>query len=126
MKAIDSAASQQGTLVPLDHERLDVYRAADDLDELVAQACRRAPRGFAFLLDQVQRASTSLSLNIVEGNGRAGADRTQHFRIARGSAMEVDCAAALMARRSLLNPLERQLVRQLCSRIVSMLTKMMR
>ena len=44
--------------------------------------------------DQLDRASTSILLNIAEGNGKfTGADRCRYFDNARGSALE--CAAAL-------------------------------
>jgi four helix bundle protein len=46
------------------------------------------------VFDQLDRASTSISLNIAEGNGKSlPRDRSRYFEIARGSALE--CAAAL-------------------------------
>src|SRR5579872_1738020 len=111
--------------MPLDHEKLDAYRVAEQLDELVIAICNRAPRGYGWLIDQVQRASGSIALNIAEGNGRSGNDRLQHFRIARASANETDAGAALMERRKLLKPLEREEVKHLASRVVAMLTKML-
>jgi four helix bundle protein len=50
-------------------------------------------------VDQLDRASTSIPLNIAEGNGKfTGADRCRFFDIARGSALE--CAASLDVLRS--------------------------
>ena len=44
--------------------------------------------------DQLDRASTSIVLNLAEGNGKCTSpDRCRFFDIARGSALE--CAAAL-------------------------------
>jgi four helix bundle protein len=44
--------------------------------------------------DQLDRASTSVALNIAEGNGKFGIrDRCRFIEIARGSALE--CAACL-------------------------------
>lgn len=41
------------------------------------------------LADQLQRACESLVLNLAEGSQRQGRDRSQHYRIAAGSAAEV-------------------------------------
>jgi len=44
--------------------------------------------------EQLDRASTSIPLNIAEGNGKFSArDRARFFEVARGSALE--CAACL-------------------------------
>ena len=44
--------------------------------------------------DQIDRASTSIPLNIAEGNGKySSKDRCRYFDIARGSALE--CASCL-------------------------------
>jgi len=47
---------------------------------------RRVDRSLA---DQLRRAAQSVSLNLAEGNGRSGADRTHSFRCARASHLEV-------------------------------------
>ena len=55
---------------------------------------REHPRGQADLRDQLQRASTSIPLNVAEASGKTGtADRARFCAIARGSALE--CAAIL-------------------------------
>lgn len=76
-----------------DHEKLDVYREAiafcawtgDLLSSIAGKAAAK---------DQLDRASTSIPLNIAEGNGKfSNKDRARFLEIARGSALE--CAAAL-------------------------------
>jgi four helix bundle protein len=124
MNEANLSTSRSDGVRPLDHEKLRVYQAAERLDELVLAACRRVPRGHAWLVDQAQRASGSVVLNIAEANGRSGADRTQHIRVARGSALECDSVAGLMLRRGILRPLERLEIRSIVSSIVSMLTKL--
>ncbi|HKP02297.1 MAG TPA: four helix bundle protein [Chthoniobacterales bacterium] len=76
-----------------DHERLKVYQSAIVFvtwsTDLLAQV-----RGKAAAKDQLDRASTSVPLNIAEGNGKfAIRDRCRFLDIARGSALE--CAACL-------------------------------
>jgi four helix bundle protein len=76
-----------------DHEKLKVYQSAirfatwstDFLAGINAKAAAK---------DQLDRASTSVPLNIAEGNGKfAIRDRCRFLDIARGSALE--CAACL-------------------------------
>jgi len=76
-----------------DHEKLNVYQEsihfvawADDLLESI-------PKSIA-AHNQLDRASTSVPLNIAEGNGKhTPADRCRYFDTAKGSALE--CAACL-------------------------------
>jgi four helix bundle protein len=76
-----------------DHEKLDVYREAIDfcgwVGEFLATISAKAAAK-----DQLDRASTSIPLNIAEGNGKfSGRDRARFLEMARGSALE--CAACL-------------------------------
>jgi len=109
-----------------DHEKLDVYVQAIDfcgwvgdfLDTVTARAAAK---------DQLDRASTSVPLNIAEGNAKFSlADRSRFFEIARGSAVE--CAACLdvlvvrkLAKQEIANERKEQLVR-----IVEMLVGLLR
>src|SRR4051812_34261826 len=76
-----------------DHEKLDVYVQAIDFCGWVGDFLGTVnPKAAA--KDQLDRASTSVPLNIAEGNGKfSPADRSRYFEIARGSAVE--CAACL-------------------------------
>jgi four helix bundle protein len=76
-----------------DHEKLNVYRESIAfcgwVGELLGQISAKAAAK-----DQLDRASTSLPLNIAEGNGKfSTVDRARFLEIARGSALE--CAACL-------------------------------
>src|SRR4051794_37861106 len=76
-----------------DHEKLDVYREAIAFVAWVSTVLENAVR-VGDVKDQIDRASTSIALNIAEGNGKyAPKDRCRFFDIAHGSALE--CAAAL-------------------------------
>ena len=76
-----------------DHERLDVYREAIDFCGWVGQFLAAISAKIA-AKDQLDRASTSIPLNIAEGNGKfSPKDRARFLEMARGSALE--CAACL-------------------------------
>lgn len=109
-----------------DHEKLDVYRvsiefvshAGELLDGPLA-GCRLSA------VSQLDRASTSIPLNVAEGNGkRTVRDRLRYLDTARGSAFE--CAAALdvlVARKAL--PSDAIVDgKALLLRVVGMLSKM--
>ncbi len=109
-----------------DHEKLDVYREAiafcawtgDLLNVITAKAAAK---------DQLDRASTSIPLNIAEGNGKFSAkDRARFLEIARGSALE--CAASLdvLVARKLAAPEQIENAKENLVRIVQMLMGMLR
>jgi len=115
------ASSVSPSSPPLDHERLDVYRVAVELDEVVVTIARAAGRGHGWLSDQALRAAGSVVLNIAESSGRRGADRARFGRIAHGSALELDAALTLLAHRGACAPASRQRARELTARVVAML-----
>lgn len=76
-----------------DHERLKVYQEALRFVVWAEPIIDELPGKFA-ARDQLDRASTSVVLNLAEGNGkRSHPDRCRYFDIARGSGVE--CAACL-------------------------------
>src|SRR5881398_3871256 len=76
-----------------DREKLDVYQEAIGFCGWVGEFLS-AISAKAAAKDQLDRASTSIPLNIAEGNGKFSAkDRARFFEMARGSALE--CAACL-------------------------------
>jgi four helix bundle protein len=76
-----------------DHEKLEVYQKSLAFIAWLEPILQRLPKSLA-VADQLDRASTSIPLNIAEGNGKfTGPDRCRFFDIARGSALE--SAAAL-------------------------------
>ena len=76
-----------------DHEKLDVYQESIRFVCWVDELLHDIPKTLA-VHNQLDRASTSIPLNIAEGNGKyTDADRCRFFDIARGSALE--CAACL-------------------------------
>ena len=60
-----------------DHEKLDVYKVSIDFVVMMDQIIEQFPRGRAYLADQLQRAATSVPLNIAEGAGEySGAEKS--------------------------------------------------
>ena len=106
----------------LQHERLDAYAVAIELDGAVVALARKAGRGHGWLADQALRASASVVLNLAEALGREGLDRARALRIARGSALELDAALTLMLHRGACREAERKAAKGLTVRVVALLT----
>lgn len=76
-----------------DHEKLVAYQRSIQFVVWVNQILENIPSKLA-VHDQLDRASTSVPLNIAEGNAKYTApDQCRYFDTARGSALE--CAACL-------------------------------
>jgi four helix bundle protein len=109
-----------------DHEKLDVYQEAIGFcgwvgDFLAAISAKAAAK------DQLDRASTSIPLNIAEGNGKFSVkDRARFLEMARGSALE--CAACLdvLLVRKLTGEEEVVAAKEKLARIVQMLIGLLR
>jgi four helix bundle protein len=56
----------------------------------------RVPAPLKSLADRVIRSASSVPANLSEGHGRSGRDRMHHWRIAYGSAKEVDTHLRLL------------------------------
>src|SRR2546429_9061445 len=70
-------------------ENLQVYQKAVDFADRIASHTEDFPRGYYFLVDQLNRAALSIATNLAEGNGRfTKADRKNFFIIARSSVQE--------------------------------------
>lgn len=70
-------------------ENLDVYQKAVDFADRASVLTEGFPKGYYFLVDQLNRAALSIATNLAESNGRfTKADRKHFFVIARGSAQE--------------------------------------
>ena len=101
----------------LQHERLDAFAVAVELDGAVVAIAHKTGRGHAWIADQAMRASASVVLNLAEALGREGSDRARALRIARGSALELDAALTLMLHRAACRE-----AKALTVRVVAMLT----
>ena len=71
-----------------DHEKLVVYREAIAFIAWLSFLMEDAVR-LGDVKDQLDRAATSIALNIAEGNGKyTNKDRCRFFDVAHGSALE--------------------------------------
>ena len=112
--------------VQFDREKLDVYQKALAFIRWL-EPIQSSISGRVSAKDQIDRASTSIPLNIAEGNGRfTSKDRCRFFDIARGSALE--CAACLdvFAAKGMLENGRISKGKEMLAAIVSMLVGLIR
>ncbi len=108
-----------------DHEKLDVYKVSIEFVILSNEIAEQLPRGKSYLADQLQRASSSISLNIAEGAGEfAGNEKCRFYRMAKRSATECAAVLDLCSRLGFVEEAKHLKGREFLLRIVAMLTKM--
>ena len=111
--------------MPLDHTKLDVYVRALDLLDLVDQIHNLMPAGRAHLKDELDRAATSVVLNIAEGAGEFSRDEKQRFyRMARRSATETAAILDILDRRQAVAASVLAPALELLERVVAMLARL--
>lgn len=114
-----------GRCMTLDHTKLDVYHRALDLLDQVDQVYEAMPPGRAHFKDQLDRAATSIVLNIAEGAGEFSKDEKHRFyRMARRSATETAAILDVLERRQAVATVIIQPARDLIIRVVSMLVRL--
>ena len=109
-----------------DHEKLEIYRESLAFIAWLEPLIQELPKTMA-VRDQLDRASTSITLNLAEGNGKyTRPDRCRFFDISRGSALE--CAAALdvLVAKGRCEPADITAGKEHLRRIVSMLVGLIR
>ena len=80
--------------LPTSH--LVAHRKALAAAGLAIRSVMRVPAPLRSLADQVVRSASSVPANLAEGHGRFGKDRAYHWRVAYGSAKEVDTHLQLL------------------------------
>jgi four helix bundle protein len=110
----------------LDHERRIVYQRSLEFVRWTGTALQRIPARTS-ARDQLDRASTSIPLNIAEGNGRHSAsDRCRFLDIARGSALESAAILDVLVARGILSDSEVENPKGQLAEMVSMLVGLIR
>ena len=109
-----------------DHEKLKVYQRSLDFVEYSSDILESISKSLA-AYDQLDRASTSIPLNIAEGNGKfTSKDRCRFFDIARGSALECAACVDVLVRRRAIEEETAQKAKAILLEVVSMLVGLIR
>ena len=82
---------------------LIAHRKALEAAGIAISLVMRVPAPLRSLADQVIRSASSVPANLSEGHGHFGRDRLHHWRIAYGSAKEVDTHLRLLTGAGVLN-----------------------
>jgi four helix bundle protein len=108
-------------------EKLVVYQKSVDFADEICRKTEQFPRGFGFLVDQLNRAALSIATNLAEGNGRfAKPDRRTFFGIARGSVQECVSLLELALRRGLLDENAHGMLKSRLDEIARMLSRLIK
>jgi four helix bundle protein len=109
-----------------DHEKLRVYEEAlafASWTEIILERTKKSSP----LHDQLDRARTSILLNIAEGNGRYTApDRCRFFDMARGSVLECAACLDLFVIKNVIEQKESENGKAMLEKIISMLVGLIR
>jgi len=109
-----------------DHEKLHVYQAAIRFVAWAEPIVQNLPSK-ASVRDQLDRAATSIPLNVAEGNGKyTPRDRCRFFDTARGSALECAACLGVAVAKGLTQPEATVAGKELLHEIVSMLVGLIR
>jgi len=83
--------------------RLDVHTLALEAAGVAIRLAMKVPAPLKPVADQAIRSAASVPANLAEGHSRTGRDRTHLWRIAYGSAKEVDIHLTLLAAAGAIN-----------------------
>ncbi|HYK23728.1 MAG TPA: four helix bundle protein [Candidatus Acidoferrum sp.] len=104
-----------------DYEKLNVYQVSLAFNEWVGELLPSI-EAKAAVKDQLDRAATSIPLNIAEGNGKfSKRDRARFFDIARGSALEAAASLDVLVSRKLMTSAQAISAKERLVQIVNML-----
>jgi len=109
-----------------DHEKLQAYQKALEFAAWSEVMLERVPKSAA-VHGQLDRARTSIVLNIPEGNGRfTASDRCRFFDIARGSGLECAGCLDLIFIKKLISEVELDRGKTVLQGVVSLLVGLIR
>ncbi len=104
-----------------DHEKLNVYQKALTFVKWVDSLLKKINIKSS-ATDNLDRAATSIAINIAEGNGKyTSKDRCKFFDISRGSALESASCLDILHTKELINSVDLHDGKTILNEIVSML-----
>lgn len=105
-----------------DHEKLKVYQKALYFIEWLSKLEIKNTAKKVAVIDQLDRASTSIVINIPEGNGKfTSKDRCRFFDISRGSALESAGCLDVLFKKKMISESDCNEGKAILKEIVSML-----
>jgi len=105
----------------LDYEKLIVYQKSLEFIEIIEPILQRFKYRIP-VIDHLDEASTSISLNIAEGTGKfTPKDKCKFFDISRGSALECASCLDILIRKKKISDEEYNKGKKILYEIVSML-----
>ncbi|MGH7500462.1 MAG: four helix bundle protein [Longimicrobiales bacterium] len=108
------------------YENWDVYRAALELRDVAAKLSRKSLRGYAPDLAQLNRAASSVVVNLAEGaREQSHGRKLDRYRVTLSSTSECNGVLSGLARAFRAEPLIPQ-GKHLCERIAPMMTNLIR
>jgi four helix bundle protein len=100
--------------------KLIVHRKALQAAGTAIRLVMRVQASTKSLADQVIRSASSVPANLAAGHGRTGRDRLHHWRIAYGSAKEVDSHLVLLTSVGAISTARASSIRQLFDEVRAM------
>jgi four helix bundle protein len=107
------------------HERLEIYQRSIEALDLCDVVLAQLPPGSGHLKDQLNRAATSIVLNVAEGAGEfSRLEKRRFYRMASRSATEAAAILHILERRSDAPGEAVGQARVMLNRVISMLVRM--
>lgn len=108
------------------HEKLNVYQRSLEFIEFVNKI-KTSDKIRIDVFNQLERASTSITLNIAEGTGKfTGRDKCRYYDIARGSAVESAACLDILTLKEMISENYKNEGKTILKEIVSMLFGLIR
>ena len=111
----------------MQYENTQIYGRSIELLQLARDVLQELPPGYAFLADQLRRASSSILLNFCEGYGKSTPrDARRYFAIARGSTNEVAAILDVALQFDVVGASRHARGKELCDHLARMLSRFRR